>query len=67
LTIKDQKKKGLLMTWELLLLQLSKSSGEIANTAYIMKDLAQSRRCALSSQDWFLYFDKAPVHTAASV
>ncbi len=61
------------MKRKLLLLQLSKSSGEIANTAYIMKDLAQSqpifksRRLALSSQDWFLYWDKAPVHTAASV
>jgi hypothetical protein len=48
-------------------------SGETVNTEYIRKALAtflkafRKKRPITSSQDWFLHWDNAPIHTAPSV
>jgi histone-lysine N-methyltransferase SETMAR len=47
--------------------------GETVNAEYIKKALARflkvfkSKRPIMASQDWFLHWDNAPVHTAATV
>jgi histone-lysine N-methyltransferase SETMAR len=47
--------------------------GETVNTKYIKKALARflkvfkAKRTIMSYQDWFLHWENAPVHTAATV
>ncbi len=47
--------------------------GETVNTEYIKKALARflkvfmAKRPIMASQEWFLHWDNAPVHTAATV